>query len=285
MSTFFRALILFFLVSTVGYSQDKPAYQIFNAKGKRVKYKNVLKEAAGADMFFFGELHNNAIAHWLQIELTQDLGKQRELILGAEMFEADNQEELSQYLDGKIDAKALDTLARLWPNYKTDYAPLVDYAKDNNLSFVATNIPRRYANLVYRQGFEALDTLTAEEKSWIAPLPIDYDPEVPSYKAMLTMMGDHASPTMPKAQASKDATMAHFINKNFEDGKLFIHYNGSYHSDDKEGIIWHLKRLNPDLKIVTITTVEEGDNSQLKEEYHDKADFIIVVDENVTHTY
>jgi uncharacterized iron-regulated protein len=285
MTKFLRSLVLSFLVVTVGFAQDKPAYQIFNAKGKKVKYQKVVKEAADADMFFFGELHNNAIAHWLQIELTQDLGKERELILGAEMFEADNQNELNRYLNGEIDAKALDTLARLWPNYETDYAPLVDYAKDNNLNFVATNIPRRYANLVYRKGFEGLDSLSSEEKSWIAPLPIDYDPNVPSYQAMLTMMGDHASPTMPMAQASKDATMAYFIHKNYVDGKLFVHYNGSYHSDDKEGIVWHLKRLNPDLDIVSITTVEEDDISELKEEHLNKADFIIVVDEDVTHTY
>jgi hypothetical protein len=30
------------------------------------------------------------------------------------MFEADNKDELDDYIAGKIDAKAFDTLARLW---------------------------------------------------------------------------------------------------------------------------------------------------------------------------
>jgi len=279
------ALLVLLVFFSVLHAQDKPAYQIYTAKGKSTKYQKMLRAAASADALFFGELHNNAIAHWLQLELTRDLGKTRQLTLGAEMFEADDQVHLSSYVRGNINAEEFDSLARLWPNYKTDYAPLVDYARDEGLNFVATNIPRRYANLVYRKGFESLDTLSEEEKNWIAPLPIHYDPELPSYKAMLTMMGDHASPTMPMAQASKDATMAYFIAKNLRDGSLFMHYNGSYHSDDREGIIWYLLRQKPDLKIVSLTTVEQDDISRLDEEHLDKADFIIVVDADVTHTY
>ena len=50
------------------------------------------------------------------------------LVLGAEMLEADDQATLDRYLRGGIDSKALDTLARLWKNHATDYAPLVDLA-------------------------------------------------------------------------------------------------------------------------------------------------------------
>ena len=48
-------------------------------------------------------------------------------------------------------------MARLWNNFKTDYKPLVDFAKDNNLKFIATNIPRRFASLVFKGGFEVLE--------------------------------------------------------------------------------------------------------------------------------
>ena len=116
-----------------------------------------------------GKLHNNPISHWFQLELTTSMLKSNKLVLGAEMIAADNQDELNQYLDGSIDEKSLDSVARLWPNHTTDYQPLVDVAKDNDLNFVATNIPRRYAKMVFRGGFESLDTLSAEDKSWIAP--------------------------------------------------------------------------------------------------------------------
>ena len=104
------------------------------------------------------------------------------------MLEADNQDELDLYLIDSIDYKALDTLARLWPNHKTDYQPLVDFAKDHTIPFIATNIPRRFANRVYKHGFETLDSLNAEEKSWVAPLPFPFDPEIESYKNILSMM-------------------------------------------------------------------------------------------------
>ncbi|HRF19088.1 MAG TPA: ChaN family lipoprotein, partial [Chitinophagaceae bacterium] len=233
----------------------------------------------------FGEYHNNAIAHWLQLEVTKDLKQSRNLVLGAEMFEADNQEPLDLYLQGKLSAKGLDSNARLWKNYPTDYAPLVNFAKENKLEFAATNIPRKFASLVSKGGFEKLDSLSTKEKSWIAPLPIAYDAELPGYKKMLEMMGGHGGPNLPKAQAIKDATMAHFILQYYKSGSLFIHYNGAYHSDNYEGILWYLKRQRPELRYATISTVSQKDIHSLEAVNKGKADFIICVDEDMTNTY
>jgi len=245
----------------------------------------MLKAIAKSDIILFGEHHNNAIAHWLQYEVTSDLNSTNKLILGAEMFEADNQNELNDYLSGKINAKALDTLARLWPNYKTDYKPLVNIAKENDLQFIATNIPRRYASMVHKKGFSVLDSLTSKEKEWIAPLPIYFDPEVPSYKHIIKMLGEHGTPELVMAQATKDATMAHFISENMKPNHTFIHYNGSYHSDNYEGILWYLKRETPTINYATITTVSQENVHKLLEEHKGKADFIICVDKNMTTTY
>jgi len=274
------------LFSFTLFSQDKPAYRIYDSKGKEVEYGKMVKVLADKDIVLFGELHNSAISHWLQLELTKELDKSRDIVLGAEMFEADNQDELNDYLSGKINAKAFDTLARLWPNHSTDYAPLVDYAKDNNLPFVACNIPRKYASVVYKKGgLGALDSLTEEEKSWIAPLPIKFDPELPQYKKVLEMMGEHGSPELVMAQAIKDATMAHFILKNYKAGDLFMHYNGAFHSNFYEGILWYLKDQRSDLGYGTITTVTQENIDKLEKEHKGSADFIICVDEDVTTTY
>ncbi|WP_421805528.1 ChaN family lipoprotein [Flagellimonas sp.] len=280
-----KHLLFVFALSFLTVSAQKAPYVIYNAKGKKVSYKKMLKTLEDKDMVLFGELHNNPIAHWLQYELTADLHTKRQLILGAEMIEADNQDELNDYLSGKIDYKALDSTARLWNNHKTDYAPLVDFAKDSSLVFVASNVPRRYASMVYRSGFEALDSLPAQEKAWIAPLPIAYDPELPGYKNILEMMGDHGSPTLVMAQAIKDATMAHFILQNYKEGSLFLHYNGAYHSNDYEGILWYLQLQRPDLDYGTISTVTQENVHKLEEENKNLADFIICVDQNMTTTY
>lgn len=278
-------LLLAFTFNLLTITAQKEPYVIYNSKGKKVSYKKMLKTLEKKDIVLFGELHNNPIAHWLQYELTADLHDQRQLILGAEMIEADNQDELNDYLAGNIDYKVLDSTARLWNNHKTDYAPLVDFAKDNSLVFVASNVPRRYASMVYKGGFEALDSLPSQEKEWIAPLPITYDPELPGYQNILKMMGGHGSPTLVMAQAIKDATMAHFILENYKEGALFLHYNGAYHSNDYEGILWYLQLERPDLKYGTISTVTQKNVRKLEEENQNVADFIICVDENMTTTY
>lgn len=278
-------LTLALIVHLSSFGQENGAYTIFNSKGKKVKYSKMLKELDAAQIILFGEYHDNPIAHWLQYEVTASLLKTNQLVLGSEVIEADNQEELNQYLSGEIDAKGLDTLARLWPNYKTDYKPLVDLAKENNLVFVAANVPRRYAKMVFRGGYESLDTLPAEEKAWIAPMPFPYDPDLPGYVEMLSMMGGHGGENLPKAQAIKDATMAHFILANYSSEQTFIHYNGAYHSNNYEGILWYLKQWKPEYTYATISTVSQSDVSKLEDENKGLADFIICVDENMTSTH
>ncbi len=279
-------LLCFFLVfQTIGWAQNKIAYQLFTKEGKKTTYKKLLKEAAVADVVLFGEYHDNSVVHWLQLELTKDLAEKMKLVLGAEMLEADNQKQLNQYLKGEITQKQFDSTARLWKNYKTDYKPLVDFAKEKKFPFVATNIPRRYASMVFKNGLEELEKLSAEEKSWMAPLPILFDINLPGYQNMMSMQGGHTGDKMPKAQAIKDATMAHFIVQNLQPGTLFVHYNGTYHSDNFEGINWYLKNYKTGLKIITIATIEQKDIAKLDLEEYNKADFILVIDEDVTKTY
>jgi uncharacterized iron-regulated protein len=273
------------LFSFVSIAQDKLPYRIFDKDGNPSSYAELLKALESADIALFGELHNNAIAHWLEYEVAHDIAEKRKLILGAEMIEADNQDALNRYLSGEIDQKAFDTLARLWSNHKTDYKPLVDLAKEKQLDFIACNVPRRYAAMVNKGGFESLDNLSKEDKAWIAPLPIPFDPNLPTYQEILVMLGDHATPDLVKAQALKDATMAYFILENWKKKHLFIHYNGRYHSDFYEGILWYLKQTKSELNYVTITTVEQADIQSLEEENKQTADFIICVDHNMTTTY
>ncbi|MFZ1454362.1 MAG: ChaN family lipoprotein, partial [Ferruginibacter sp.] len=135
--------ILLFTNSAIVFAQQKPAYILYNAEGKKVSYNKMIKQLAKKDIVLFGEFHNNAISHWLELAVAKDLSETRNLTFGAEMFEADNQQALNNYLSGKLSAKGLDSSARLWSNYKTDYAPIVNFAKEKNAPFIATNIPRR----------------------------------------------------------------------------------------------------------------------------------------------
>ena len=266
---------------SVASAQLRPAYALFDAAGKKVSHKQFLRTVARADVVFFGEQHNNPIAHWLQLVVARDLAARGPLVMGAEMIEADDQATLDAYLRGEIDQAAFDTLARLWKNHATDYAPLVDLAKEKGMPFVACNVPRRFARAVGKGGFAALDTVPAAQLQWMAPLPIPFDATLPGYVKMLEMLGDHGTPDVVKAQALKDATMAHFIAQHARKGVRFLHFNGSYHSDFHEGIVSYLQRAHPELKVVTIANVVQEELGHLEGEYRGQADIILCVDEAI----
>lgn len=283
-----RILPLLACVFLMSMTIDKPAYQLFTVDGKKTTYEKMMKDIEACDVVLFGELHNNSISHWLELQLAKDLFKlkKQNLMLGAEMFEADNQDWMNKYLNNEIPEDTFLLKVKLWPNYETDYKPLVEFARNTNVKFVASNIPRKYAAMVNKSGFDALNELNETEKQFIAPIPVEYDPELEQYKKMLEMnMGGHSSPNLPKAQAIKDATMAYFIHKNFSQGKIFLHFNGTYHSDYFEGIMWYLKRLSPDMKILTIATVEQSSLDKLSPEYIMLADYILCVPDDMTKTY
>lgn len=279
-----------FQISFLNAQEIKP-FQFYNEKGKTVKFDKMIKDLANYDVVFIGEHHNNSINHWLQLQITKALSekKNNQLTLGAEMFERDNQSQLNDYLSGKLDEKVLKDSMRLWQNFTTDYKPLVDFAKDKKLKFIATNIPRRYASIVAKKGLDSLNTVTEKEKSWMMKLPVEVTLDTPGYPEMVEMMGDHAGPNAMNfvaAQAVKDATMAESIFKNLEKGKLFIHYNGDYHSKEFGGTVWYLKKLNPDLKIAVISVFEsEDENLPLPKEDFTPTNFNLVVPADMTKSY
>ncbi len=271
---------------------DKPAYQIFDRTGKNISYDSMMAELSQADVVLFGELHNNALVHWLELQVAKDLHVQdSNLVVGLEMLEADNQLLVDEYLAETIQQRHFVQEAKMWDNYTTDYKPIIDFAKKNNVRVVATNIPRRYASLVSRKGIAQLDSLTDQAKNWIAPLPVEIDTTLPSYQKMLNMMGGNgghggmSGEKMVQAQAIKDATMAHFIQQNIKGEEIFLHLNGSYHSDNFEGIYWYLQQQSPDLNIKTISCVEQAKLDSLLEENQQVADFIIVTPSDMAKSY
>lgn len=280
---------LAFIALTVFAQTDKKAYQLFDKNGEKMDYQSMISDFAKVDVVFIGEYHNNPISHWMEYEIGQSLFNETKgnIILGAEMFEADEQLPLTEYINDVISTARFEADTRLWSNYKTDYKPLLEFAKANRVPFIATNIPRRYADAVNKGGGESvLDSLSDEAKRYIAPLPIPFKTDSVMIKewAKTGMMGKNTL-AIAKAQAVKDATMAYFIAENSEKGKIFIHFNGSFHSDNYDGIIYFLKIYRPDLTIKTLSPAQQKDVSTLENEYLDKADYILCVPETMTKTY
>lgn len=270
-------------------AQVKDAYSIFNYEGKSASYRKMIRSLSEADVVFFGEVHNNTLAHWLELQILKDLYQSNNnLDLGMEMFEADDQIILDEYLADFIEEKQFLNESKVWDNYKTDYKPLIEFARQKKLRVIATNVPRRYANLVYRKGLHALDSLSAESEKWIASLPLSVDHSSPGYKAMMENMGGHGPGTpenLVASQALKDATMASFIFKHQKMGNLFLHINGAYHTQDKQGIISYLKMQKPDLEILTLHVAEQTAIADLDKSNQNKADFIICITEDMIRSY
>lgn len=286
----FSALLL--SAATAASAASPEAYRLFDNSGREVSFSEMTDSLGRADVVFIGENHNCPISHWMELEITRALHALHgsSLTLGEEMMEADNQLILDEYLGRQIDYDRFEAEARLWDNYSTDYYPVVFYAKDNGIPFIATNIPRRYASVVKNRGLEALDSLSGEAKRYIAPLPIpfsfDRDKSDAAFGMMQAMGGRTSGDTerLAQAQAVKDATMAWFISRNIGSGK-FLHINGSYHSDNREGIIPYLLRYRPGTRVATVTSVRQDQIATLDPDNLGRADFYIAVPEEFPTSY
>src|SRR5688500_5060855 len=129
-----RVFFFLLIISVNLIAQDKPAYKLFTAEGKEIGYDKLIKALSKADVVLFGELHDNALNHWLELQVVKDLYAVRnDLVLGLEMFEADDQIVLSEYLNGTIEEKHLLAEAKVWDNYKHDYRPVIEFAREKKL--------------------------------------------------------------------------------------------------------------------------------------------------------
>ena len=289
-------LILCLAFSGLAFTGDRPAYRLFTAAGQPADYDQMMQELAQANVVLFGEQHNDAVTHWLELQVTKDLLKLKkpgQLVLGMEMFERDVQPFVDLYINGTMADTTFERRARPWPNYATDYRPLLQFARENHVRVAGTNAPRPFAQAVARGSLKALDKLPDTDRDLLAPLPLKVDYDLPGYKNMAAMFGGDSKAygggvqNIIQAQALKDATMAHFIIRSsppFQGGAL-LHFNGSYHSDNHDGIVAYLREYAPKLRVKTLSVVTQEQLQTLDQEQVNVADFVIVVPVDASKTY
>lgn len=267
------------------------AYRLYDNNGKAIDYQQMVRQLSKADVVFLGEIHNCAITHWLELRILQSLylAHGNNLALGMEMFEADNQLIVDEHLKGLVSSDRFEEEARLWPNYSTDYAPLVYFAREHHLPVIATEVPRRYAAMVKDRGLKCLDSLSAEAKTFLPPLPIRYvvNEHTEQGFALMRMMGQHKTDSgnshLSEAQALKDATMAWHIAQHAR--KKVLHVNGNIHSDGQAGIVTYLRQYAPGKKIITVRAVRQEDITRLDETYLGLADYYLCIPEDMSMSY
>ncbi len=278
---------LFLLPSILlGQKEDVRAFRLVDGQGDEVSFREWMDRASSADIIFFGELHDDPIGHWLQLRLTRALHRRKgdSLELGAEMFEAPDQLILDEYLNGNVRMKDLKRTAKLWDNFGTDYRPLLEFAKKEDLQFLASNVPRRYASLVHRRGIQALDSLSKEAYHYMAE-DFEFDSTLSSYRRIMKM-GHGNGERIAQAQALKDATMAERILSRYDEGECFLHYNGSFHSDAHEGIVHYIQKERSELDVLVISSIRvENLDAPKSVQWNRKGDLNLLVPSDMTSTH
>lgn len=276
-------------------SASTAPYQLWRASA-RVGLQDVVQQLARADVVFIGENHDDPGAHRLELDVLQALHSARpRLALSMEMFERDVQGVLDEYLGGFITEPSFKAASRPWSNYQTDYRPLIEFCKEQQIPVLAANTPRRYVNLVARRGARALAKLPREARAYLPRLP--YSMELPAgYRKELTAEFDmphgepasaqaHAPAAVPpqevqqmiEAQALWDAGMADSIAKfaRSHPGTEILQINGAMHSDSGYGIVARLRRLNPRLHILVLSVKPLADlNAPPSQEDQARADWV-----------
>ena len=236
-------------------------YRIVDSRtGKTLSLQQMANELKKYDLIFFGEDHDNATLHKLERELVPLLDTKRELILSLEMFERDVQSDLDAYIEGWLTEDEFLAKSRPWSNYKDDYRPLIEYAKQKKLTVIAANIPRSIAGKMARTGPDFTDTLPEEDKKWL-PNKISY-PDDSYKKAFLETLENMHSPMMNnnpdwlyQAQCLKDETMAESIvnASKMKPKARVLHFNGDFHSRYFSGTVSRVQELLPKKKIAVIS--------------------------------
>jgi len=259
--------------------------------GREISFDTMIDEVqVKSDVVFVGELHDDVITHQLEFSIAQSLVKRDpRWNLSMEMFERDVQLYIDSYLAGFISESYMLKKSRPWNNYATDYRPLVELARENKLDVVAANIPRRYAAMITRQGWDEIEKLPREQRRNIAGrLTVIEDRYYTKFiETMSANMGGRAGgPELEQmlkryyeAQCAKDDTMAEsilfYLKKN--PGKKIIHFNGQFHSDEYLGTVQKLDMMSDSLSITVISIQPLGipEDFQLSEKDRKRGDYVI----------
>jgi uncharacterized iron-regulated protein len=284
--------VLFIMSASSAQDSISVHYKIYDTRTKQIiSIDKIIADCAAADVLFFGEEHNDSAGHYLENKIFRALHTAygSNVALSMEMFETDNQLVLNEYLAGKTDESRFSKDVRLWSNYK-DYRPMIEYAKQNQISVIAANPPRRYVSMVSRRGMKSLDSISKEAKKYLPKLP--YDTLTGRYREKFfeIMKGSPGgeNPRVYHSQSLWDAGMANSIHKFLKKnkGQKIFHCVGGFHTEEKLGTAAQLQMRNKKLKILNIASFSDKTFSNPdweKESY--RGDYIIMTNPDLKKTY
>ncbi|MDF2153812.1 ChaN family lipoprotein [Vibrio sp. CAU 1672] len=232
-------------------------YQLHTPSGDAIAVANLTNELQHADVILVGEWHTHAGIHRFQTDLLQQLSAQpRPLALSMEQIARDKQTVVDAYLKGKIGEQFFMQQSDAWPNYASDYRPLIEFAKQAQIPVIAANAPKNIVRCIGRQGVSYLDKLTEQERHSVAS---SIDTSASPYKKKFMASLHHGTPEQTEkqfaAQVTWDETMADSIVEYLDrhPGTQVMHIAGKFHTEEGLGTAQSILNRNPALKIAIIT--------------------------------
>lgn len=245
-----------------------------------ISTETMIERFSDRDVVFFGERHDDSFSHGMELEIFKRMHKKyKNVLLGMEMFEKDVQAVLDSFMSGKIDDSVFMERARAWNNYRTDYAPLVIYAKEKGIKVFGANIPRSLASIIAKSGEDSLLSMESAKGLFSKPDLNTDDYKKLFFDFMKSAMPDGSAMShmtnledLFLSQLYKDATMANSINnalKQNSGAKVFF-LCGEFHSNYKLGTVEQLETVNPEISYSTIAVEDSLETADIY-----KADYLI----------
>jgi len=258
--------------------------RVFDTRQKTFSdFESMLADLARADAVFVGEQHDDPNTHRLELAIVEGLTRRGvSVVVALEMFERDVQSQIEGYVAGRITEEQFLKDSRPWPRYASDYRPLIEFARAHHLPIVASNVPRRIASDVSKNGMPAIEKLNADDRAFAArevqcPTSGDY------YQRFGEAMGGHegSNANFYFAQCVKDETMGESVatafQKNAAGRVTIVHVNGAFHSDFGEGTADSARRRMPGRRIAVVSMIPVDDLDTTKPDDDDfkRADYLV----------
>lgn len=147
-------------------------------------FEQIVDALARARVVYAGETHNEYGSHLLQLQILQALqARNRNLVIGLEMFPRSSQQALDDYIQGKTDERQFIKASRYFEVWGFDYRlyrDIIAYAKAQRIPLIGLNLDKAISRQVFAKG--STDGLTPEQQTQIAG---ERDLDLPGYQQRL----------------------------------------------------------------------------------------------------
>lgn len=265
--------------------------KVFSGKtGLAASWEGTVARLASADIVLIGETHDNALGQEAAAALFKDVLEVRgqNAALALEFFERDEQNAIDDLQAGIIDLDEMKArLGKTSADFPLWHEQMVRDALEAGVPFVAANAPRRYVRLARTDGFEKLQSLSADQRRlFVVPSELTGGEYRDRFYTAMGAMGkgpeegldgpDHSRvEAIYRAQNVWDATMAQTVADLVRAGKgpVFL-VVGQFHTDFEGGLTERLRGLVPGARLLSVSVQPVWADERRMEDI-DRADLVI----------